>query len=420
VRRLERAPLQLGRAVRARGEHVRRLALAQLRDVGRRELRRTGAPHAGQRVGIRARERGARVRRALGRHMRADRTEVGRDEHRVGGGDETLDEPLVEHDVAAQRDHRATASARQRVLIHDARIAAAGAPQRPQQALLGREAPDPKIAAFELGSSADHPARRCRLELGRRGGHSGSSMLSHTREPDRVRFLARAEPAITTLGHLSDLHATPVPLLSLEALRSKRALGWLSWHLRRRRRYRPAVLEALLADLAHTAPDQLAITGDLTQIALEHEFRDAAAWLARLGPPARVCAIPGNHDAYVRVPRERGFQHWSAYLASDPGEGEAYPSVRVRGEIALVGGCTAQPTPPFAATGRVGAEQLARLDGVLERLGRAGLCRIVLIHHPPVAGLTSRRRSLRDAGAFGEVLRRRGAELVLHGHLHRT
>lgn len=211
-----------------------------------------------------------------------------------------------------------------------------------------------------------------------------------------------------------------MPLLSLEALRSKRALGWLSWHLRRRRRYRPAVLEALLADLAHTAPDQLAITGDLTQIALEHEFRDAAAWLARLGPPARVCAIPGNHDAYVRVPRERGFQHWSAYLASDPGEGEAYPSVRVRGEIALVGVCTAQPTPPFAATGRVGAEQLARLDGVLERLGRASLCRIVLIHHPPVAGLTSRRRSLRDAGAFGEVLRRRGAELVLHGHLHRT
>ena len=48
------------------------------------------------------------------------------------------------------------------------------------------------------------------------------------------------------------------------------------------------------------------------------------------------------------------------------------------------------------------------------------LCRVLLIHHPPVAGLTSRRRSLRDADAFAEVLRRRGAELVLHGHLHRT
>jgi 3',5'-cyclic AMP phosphodiesterase CpdA len=211
-----------------------------------------------------------------------------------------------------------------------------------------------------------------------------------------------------------------VPLLSLEAVRSKRALGWLSWHLRRRRRYRPAVLEALLADLAQTAPDHLAITGDLTQIALEPEFQEAADWLARFGSPDRVHAIPGNHDAYVAVPSERGWQHWSDYLASDPGEGDEYPSVRVRGEIALVGVCTAQPTPPLAATGRVGAEQLARLDRVLERLGAAGLCRVLLIHHPPVPGLTSRRRSLRDAPAFGEVLRRRGAELVLHGHLHRT
>ena len=57
---------------------------------------------------------------------------------------------------------------------------------------------------------------------------------------------------------------------------------------------------------------------------------------------------------------------------------------------------------------------------VLEELGAAGLCRVVLIHHPPVAGLTTRRRSLLDARAFGDVLQRRGAELVLHGHLHRT
>jgi 3',5'-cyclic AMP phosphodiesterase CpdA len=226
--------------------------------------------------------------------------------------------------------------------------------------------------------------------------------------------------AIATLGHISDLHATRVPFFALEPLRSKRLLGWLSWHLRRRRRYRPAVLEALLADLALTAPDHLAITGDLTQIALEPEFREAADWLARFGSPDRVHAIPGNHDAYVAVPRERGWQHWSDYLGSDPGQDDAFPSVRLRGEIALVGVCTAQPTPPFAATGRVGHEQLARLDRVLERLGAAGLCRVLLIHHPPVAGLTSPRRSLRDADALGQVLRRRGAELVLHGHLHRT
>jgi 3',5'-cyclic AMP phosphodiesterase CpdA len=133
-----------------------------------------------------------------------------------------------------------------------------------------------------------------------------------------------------------------------------------------------------------------------------------------------VHAIPGNHDAYTAVPWKRGWQHWSDYLAGDSGEPGVFPSVRVRGELALVGVCTAQPTPPFAATGSVGEEQLARLDGALERLGAAGLCRVVLIHHPPVPGLTNRRRSLLDARPFGDVLRRRGAELVLHGHLHRT
>ncbi len=217
-----------------------------------------------------------------------------------------------------------------------------------------------------------------------------------------------------------------MPTFALEPLRSKRFLGWLSWHVRRRRRYLPAVLEAMLADLAETAPDQIAITGDLTQIALEEEFREAAKWLERFGPPGRVSAIPGNHDAYVAVPGERGWRLWSDYLASDGaasafrGDPAEFPSVRVRGALALVGVCTAQPTPPFAATGRVGADQLARLDGVLERLGAAGLCRVVMIHHAPVVGLTIRRRSLLDAAAFGEVLRRRGAELVLHGHLHRT
>jgi 3',5'-cyclic AMP phosphodiesterase CpdA len=237
-----------------------------------------------------------------------------------------------------------------------------------------------------------------------------------------------AEPrSIATLAHLSDLHATRVRLEHVGQLLSKRALGWLSWRLRRRHRYLPAVLEALLADLAQAAPDQIAITGDLTQISLEDEFAEAAEWLARVGPPERVSAIPGNHDAYVAVPHERSWHRWADYLASDRsaaalcGESEElFPSVRLRGGLAIVGVCTAQPTPPFLASGHIGVEQMARLDRVLARLGEARLCRVVMVHHAPVPGVTSSRRALRDVAAFADVLRRRGAELVLHGHLHRS
>src|SRR3990172_6686949 len=119
------------------------------------------------------------------------------------------------------------------------------------------------------------------------------------------------------VAHLTDLHATPAHAV-VAGLFGKRFFGWLSWQLRRRHAHQERVLEALLADLHAQAPDQIVVTGDLTNVAGEQEFPAARAWLERLGPPARVSIVPGNHDAYVRVPRERGVALWSAYFASDP------------------------------------------------------------------------------------------------------
>jgi 3',5'-cyclic AMP phosphodiesterase CpdA len=74
----------------------------------------------------------------------------------------------------------------------------------------------------------------------------------------------------------------------------------------------------------------------------------------------------------------------------------------------------------FRANGKVGAQQREKLEHMLRDLARANLCRVVLIHHPPTnVGLSSRRR-LSDAGALRAVLERVGAELVLHGHTHKT
>ena len=53
---------------------------------------------------------------------------------------------------------------------------------------------------------------------------------------------------IFRLAHISDLHATPVLPRGITPLLGKRALGWLSWQLRRRHVHRPEVLEALLLD----------------------------------------------------------------------------------------------------------------------------------------------------------------------------
>jgi 3',5'-cyclic AMP phosphodiesterase CpdA len=104
--------------------------------------------------------------------------------------------------------------------------------------------------------------------------------------------------------------------------------------------------------------------------------------------------------------------------ADDPAEELAFPYLRRRGRIALIGVNSAVPTPPGIAQGEVGAAQRAALGVLLRKTGAEGLCRVVMIHHPPLASQAPLRRRLRDSAALVDVLKGQGAELVLHGHNH--
>lgn len=226
-----------------------------------------------------------------------------------------------------------------------------------------------------------------------------------------------------TLAHLSDLHLSSLDGVKPRELLSKRMLGYVSWRLRRRHEHRAEVLDALRADLHAEHPDHIAVTGDLTHLGLPQEFRDASSWLARLGAPDRITVVPGNHDAYVREPWQVTFAQWSAYMRGDnAGEGtnaeEAFPSLRVRRHVALIGLSSALPSAPLLATGRLGEGQLQRLDRILQQTAGAGLFRIVMLHHPPAAHTVRWRKSLRDGPMLRDVLKRHEVELVLHGHAH--
>ena len=230
-----------------------------------------------------------------------------------------------------------------------------------------------------------------------------------------------------TLAHIADPHVAPLPQPSLGQLTSKRLLGYLSWSVRRKHVHTREVLDALTADLLVTKPDHIAVVGDLTNIALPTEFPLALAWLRRLGDPRDVSVIPGNHDTYVDEPWSRTVDLWDAYMRGDADEGDParradgaadFPWVRVRRGVALVGVSTAVATLPFLATGAVGERQLLRLREELAALGRRGLFRVVLIHHPPLDELTKWRKRLIDSAAFARVIEDAGAELVLHGHTH--
>src|ERR1700756_5104316 len=174
--------------------------------------------------------------------------------------------------------------------------------------------------------------------------------------------------ATFTLAHLSDPHLAPLPKPRLSELVGKRAFGYLNWTHNRHKIHRRDVLDALVSDMLAQAPDHIAVTGDLVNLALEAEFAPARAWLMSMGVPHGVTAIPGNHDAYVRRTRHRFVESFGDYLRGDDASGDAFPFLRRRGPVALIGLSSAVPTPPLMATGTLGRRQREALERMLIRL----------------------------------------------------
>jgi 3',5'-cyclic AMP phosphodiesterase CpdA len=222
------------------------------------------------------------------------------------------------------------------------------------------------------------------------------------------------------LAHLSDPHLPPMPAPRVLELAGKRATGLINWKRKRRRFHREDVALKVVRDLRSEGADHVVVTGDLVNIALEAEFSQARRWLETVGPPSQVSLVPGNHDAYVRAAAPFPLQYWRDYMRGNDSarQSSTFPFVRRLGSLAIVGISSAIPTMPLLSRGRVGPEQLRRLGAVLTDLGREGLFRIVLIHHPPVSKAANVINRLVDAAALQTVLADSGAELLLHGHNH--
>jgi 3',5'-cyclic AMP phosphodiesterase CpdA len=125
------------------------------------------------------------------------------------------------------------------------------------------------------------------------------------------------------------------------------------------------------------------------------------------------------------VVASRAFEKlFAAYMTHDlapaagAGERPDYPYVQLRGGVALIGVSSSVATGDSGAWGRVGEDQLARLEAALTAPELAGKTRVVLIHHPPVRQKHGEERNLRDRAALAAALARVGADLVLHGHDH--
>ena len=165
-----------------------------------------------------------------------------------------------------------------------------------------------------------------------------------------------------------------------------------------------ATLGAVLADIgaARPAPEVVLATGDLSQTASDASYARLAEGLRGLDRP--VHCLPGNHDGPAAMDRAlAGGAVTTAFLVDEG----AWRIVLLDSYL------------PGSHAGRLGAEQLARLDEALA--SAPGRFALVALHHPPVsiASPWMDAMGLLDAADFFALLDRHdNVRAVIWGHIH--
>ena len=225
---------------------------------------------------------------------------------------------------------------------------------------------------------------------------------------------------MTLLAHISDVHLAPMPPVKWTELLNKRITGYLNWRFRRQATLSGEGLTNLVRHMREQTPDFVAVTGDLVNLGLEPEANTAWNWLQTVGPPETVCVSPGNHDSYLKPSFGYNNDRWGDYMRGETLDAAQFPFVRRVGDIAVISCTSSVTSPPGFALGRFEQDQAERLGRILKLMGEAGYFRVILIHHPPNLEARHPRLGLYGAKLLREQVATHGAELILHGHTHKS
>jgi len=167
----------------------------------------------------------------------------------------------------------------------------------------------------------------------------------------------------------------------------------------------------LIAAVTEANPDLVAVSGDLTQRARSHQFREARAFLDSLPQPQIV--VPGNHDVPLHNVLSRFARPLDKYRRHIT---DNLQPVYLDDEIVVVGVNTARSLT--IKGGRINEDQVANIR---EQLCRSDdkLVKAVVTHHPfdLPEGYSDRDLVGRSRMAM-TGLADCGADLFLAGHLH--
>lgn len=172
-----------------------------------------------------------------------------------------------------------------------------------------------------------------------------------------------------------------------------------------------SLLAPLIAAVNKINPDLVAVSGDLTQRARSHQFKEARAFLDRLPRPQIV--VPGNHDVPLHNVFARFLQPLRKYrrFITD----DLWPFYHDE-EIAVLGVNTARSLT--IKGGRINEEQVAYMRERFCVLDPE-IVKIIVTHHPfDLPEGHDERHLVGRARMAMEAMASCGADVFLAGHLH--
>ena len=231
------------------------------------------------------------------------------------------------------------------------------------------------------------------------------------------------------LIHFSDIHLfhAKAPWRARDYL-SKRLTGYVNnRYLSRSKGFKQAsqVLHQLVEDAYARQPDLVIFSGDATTLGVEEEFAQAAQLLRvhEESTPAAL-AVPGNHDYYVSHSVRTGLfeRHFAPWQRGERIDDKVYPFARIVGPVFVVGVNSCQWNRwSWDSTGRVGVDQMLRLERLLASEAAQQRLKILVTHYPVTLanGKPERRhRRLRDLRDLLNLAHQYDVKLWLHGHRH--
>ncbi|ULH27173.1 metallophosphoesterase [Leptospira weilii] len=219
--------------------------------------------------------------------------------------------------------------------------------------------------------------------------------------------------------HLSDLHfPTSIPFFQLKG---KMFVGYLNYNLRRKKKYPKNIWDSILNFICETNPDAIVISGDITNVSHEEEFKAALKTLSEL-PQEKVFYIPGNHDRYVRqsVGENAFYEKYFSKLSGESISNNAhYIRIKKIKDLHFVGWDSSIPLSILNAYGRIRPEVVIQTKKTLfERKIR----NYVLVCHHPIWNPANRQETvhhkLLNREEIASLLKEQPPLVYLHGHVH--